>query len=81
MAFLDETRQLIPKLFQDLSFRPHFWGTGFRVWGLGLSLKVEGKGEWRDMLLPNWRVLGIPGDLQSLRVRNLVNFGGDDFHK
>ena len=42
MAFLDETRQLIPKLFQDLSFRPHFGGTGFRVWGL--SLKVEGLG-------------------------------------
>ena len=44
MAFLDETRQLIPKLFQDLSFRPHFWGTGFGVRGLGFGFELEGLG-------------------------------------
>ena len=42
MAFLDETRQLIPKLFQDLSFRPHFWGTGFRFCVLGFELEGLG---------------------------------------
>jgi hypothetical protein len=81
MAFLDETRQLIPKLFQDLSFRPHFWGTGFRVWVLGFELEGLGLRRVAGMLLPNWRVLGIPGNLQSLRGLKSCEFGGDDLHK